>query len=238
MSLLARRRGVGAKVTTSFNPLTQVTALHAMWAGDTLWSNPGDGNPITSVRNQSGGGDPTNGGGTQRPTYRASVSQLGNRPGWEFDGSDDRLTFNITDAAQSVKAIGVFRYITATTNTVVFGAGGGTGQAYLISGTSKWQLSYGTVLNSAGNADTTGHVVRWTGDGASSQQWLDGTSLASGNAGTTAHQWIKLGHGGATATHSNYANCVIAFFALYDGATTSDGDLATLAADLKTHYGL
>jgi hypothetical protein len=238
MSLMLRRRNIlPRQIVVSFNPLTQVTALHAVWAGDPSWSNPGDGNAVSSWRNQSGGGDPAQATGGAQPLYRSSVSQLGNRPAVEFDGSDDCLVFDIADVAQSFKVLAVFRFPSlpgSLRGIVGFGSGAAHGLSY--STTPAWRANAGSAIE-GGTPNTSGHVLQATLNGASSSVTLDGSNVASGGAGSNSMSWLKLGCLGSGATNASFGAVQLAFYGVYAGAT-SDVTLAQLATDLKTHYGL
>lgn len=222
-----------------FDPLTQVTPTHAMWAEDPSWSNPGNGNAASSWRNAgTPGQDPANATGTQQPIYRSTVSQLGNKPALEFDGTDDRLTVDCTDVAQTFKVVVVGRLTSnpgTQRNLVGFGPAATTGISR--GGSTFFSFSAGSNINSSVTADTAGHVFRANLAGASSQMWIDGSSVASGGAGVNSFTRIKVGCSGSGTTDANFAPCQVAFYGIYSSAT-SDTDLATLAADLKSYYGL
>jgi hypothetical protein len=221
-----------------FNPLTQVTALHAMWAGDPSWSNPGDGNAVTSWRNESGGGDPA-AAGAARPIYRATVAGLGNKPAIEFDTATQQdLYVDVADTAQVFKLVVVALASTVSGNPMIVGnaQGAANGLRIITTGTD-WRLNWGNSV-SGGTPDTNGHVLRVTLDGVSSQLWVDEVSQFTGNAGTQSLTALLIGAGAtATPVFSNWFDGYIAFVAYYAGAT-SDGDLTTLCNDLKSHYGL
>lgn len=234
MTRMARRQG-------AFNPLTQVTPLHAWWADDPLWTNPGDGVAVTSVRNSSGGGDPTQGSAGFKPLFRASVSQLGNRAALEFDGVDDRLIVDITDQAEPFKGISVHRMLGTPANTTnPLGTGSGSG-GFTINGSNVFGISNGTIVGGTTGRDTVGRVHRGrfasTANGGS-DLFLNGTQdVTAGGAGASSLTWFKVGCSGATTTHGRFANCQVAFQAFYSDAT-SNTDLAQLAADLKSYYAL
>lgn len=239
MATLLRRRGTGAKITVgggAFNPLTQVTALHAVWASDPSWSNPGDGNPVDSWRNQSGGGDPAS-TSTARPIYRASVASLNNRPAVEFDGSNDFSAVDISDVNQIFKVVFVGGLISGTTQKGLIGFGAAVGSGIGTSSGDVYTLNVnGSGVISADTSDTTTSVWRATCNSTTSELWRDEVSIATGIVGTGAMSWFKLGCQGSTSTHARFGNCYIAFCGIYDGAT-SDASLSTLCDDLQTYYG-
>lgn len=236
---LAAMRVVQAK--RPFNPLTQVTPLHGWWAEDPLWTPPADGAAVTSVRNVSGGGDPTQGTAGFRPLFRASVSQLNNKRAVEFDGTDDRLVVDIADTVEPFKAISVHRMLgTPANSTNPLGTGSGSG-GFTINGSNVFAISNGTIVGGTTGRDTVGRVHRGrfasSGNGGS-DLFLNGVQeVTGGGAGASNLTWFKVGCSGATTTHGRFANCQVAFQAFYSSAT-SDAALAQLAADLKAFYAL
>lgn len=221
-----------------FNPLTQVTALHAVWLGDPAWTNPGDGNPIDSLRNQSGGGDPAS-SGTNRPTFDAVNPAYNNRATAHFDAaSSQRLGVEITDISQAYKLIVVGnlgntgvaeRLISPGLATA---ANGGIGD----NNSGSFTFGSGSLVND-GASDHNPHVFRATLNGASSQLWIDEVSAATGNANTTGFRYFAIGAAATlTPAYSVFLNGDIAFVGVYDGAT-SDAALAQLCEDLASYYG-
>lgn len=219
-----------------FNPLTQVTAVHAVWADDPSWSNPGDGNAVSSWRNQSGGGNPAAAGGV-RPTFDAVNPAYGGRATVHFTSASSQvLNFDIANVTQPYKlvvvgnhgAAGVGERVAGTGNALANGIGHGAGNV--------WTLQAGTSVTGSAS-DLNPHVFRATVNGASSQLWVDEVSVASGSAGTNAMTMFTIGAGSTnTPAFSNYLNGDVAFYGVYAGAT-SDADLSTLVADLRVHHG-
>lgn len=220
------------KVAASFNPLTQVTALQAGWADDPSWTNPGDGNAVSSWRNHSGGGDPAS-TGTNRPTFRASTAAFNNRATVEFvAASSQRLDFDTANAVQPVKVIAVGNVGGNTQRLMGLGAATGNGVG---SGTGTWTLTSVSGIG-GGTSDTSPHVFRGTLNGASSQLWVDESSVATGSI---SGNWLRITLGAGsnnTPTFGNFLNGHVAFWAIYAGAT-SDASLSTLCDDLQTYYG-
>lgn len=227
------KRTTGAPV---FNPLTQVTALHAYWLSDPSWTPPSDGGTITSVRDGAGGTDLISGSAT----YRASASSMGNRPVAEFNGLSDSLFNNITTINQSFKVVCLHRLMNTTFggSAGVYGIGGATnrGMSYS-SNAGVVRINAGTALLGGAAPDTTGHSHRATFNGASSQIWHDGVSQGSGNAGTNGASRISMGSAIGGGLPAVFAPVQIGFLGFYDGAT-SDTALAQLASDLRSYYGL
>lgn len=219
---------------SSFNPITQVSALHAAWAEDPSWTNPGDGNAVSSWRDGGSNGTDFTNTGSARPLFRSSTAALNSKPTIQFDGTDDYLRGSNPAQAQPYKIIVVWQYVSVTSGRIVGTAGGAGG---INTQGAAWRINAGVSL-SGGTPNTSPHVMRATFDGASSQFWLDGTSVMSGNAGTNqiVTPQLTLGASG-DATPSTFGTGHMAFVGVYTGAT-SDVALAALAADLKTHYGI
>jgi len=98
MSLLTLIMGGGGG---PFSPL-DLPWSEVLWAEDPAWTNPGDGNPVSSWRNAGSigsAGDAT-GSGATRPIYRAAYANLNNKPAVEFDGTGLRLITGTLDIAQ------------------------------------------------------------------------------------------------------------------------------------------
>ena len=112
--MFATRARAVKRTSAPFNPLTQVTPLHAVWADDPLWTTgkPADGGNVSAMRNSTGGGDPAQGNTTFQPIYRQSSADFGSRGCVEFNKTDnDRLVVDITDIALPFKALAVYRHL-------------------------------------------------------------------------------------------------------------------------------
>lgn len=225
---------VGISEVTPVDPRTRVTALHAFWADDPDWTDPGDGNPVDSWRNHSGGGNIAN-TGAARPTFDASNPDFNDHAVIDFvPGSSQYLTVNTTDVAQPYKAIVVFKADNAAALQNILGSGNGT-QGFRITAAGGYTLAAGSSLN-VGTADTDMHVARFTMNNTSSELWIDGASVGTGTVGTNGNAFLSVGagtNGGAGA--ANFFDGQVAFVGIYDGAT-SDVDLAQLADDLLVYY--
>ena len=219
-----------------FNPFAQVAALHAVWASDPAWANPGDGNPVDSWRNETGGGDPASTGGN-RPTYRASTAAFNNRPTVQFaSASSQRLDFDIANVSQTYKFVIVGNTGTAGTAERLVGGVNATARGIGDSAGNAWNINFATSVT-GGTSDTSPHVFRATANGASSQLWVDESSVASGNAGNGVLIRFTIGAGSdSTPAFGNYLNGHVAFVGIYAG-TTSDVSLSALCEDLAIYYG-
>lgn len=234
---LAGRAVLAKPAASSFNPLTQVTALQAVWASDPSWSNPGDGNPVDSWRNQSGGGDPA-ATGSNRPTFRSSTAAYNNRATVEFvAASSQYLDFDTANTAQPFKVIVVGNVGAAGTQERLVGSGSNTARVLGDNAANNWTINAGT-QRFGGTSDGNPHVLRATLNGATSSLWVDETLVInSQDANTGAFNRFTIGAGSDnTPAFANHLNGHVAFVGIYAGAT-SDASLSTLCDDLQTYYG-
>lgn len=215
--------------SAAFNPFSTLypTWAHAVWAGDPLWTPPADGGAVSSMRNNSGGGDPAQGTAAAKPTYRAAVAALGGRPAIEFDGGDS-LSFDVADMATPFYAVAVGVLSGSGAARTILGFSTTSALRLGVSATNLWFVSSGTSL-SGGTADNNAHVFEAILNGASSSLWVDGTQIASGGGGSTALTKFVLG-----ASNGNNWLGHGAFWAL---AAQSTRD-AAFARALGARYGI
>jgi hypothetical protein len=242
--MLAATRVLSAKRPTAaaFDPRTQVTALHALWADDPDWSTgkPADGGSVSQWRNQSGAGDPT-ASGTAQPTWRASVAAFNNHAAVEFDGSTDFLSADVSNTGHPWKAIIVGKFTTATNNKRWVGWGNSSTDGFGVNstGAGQWVINNGSGAAASVTKDTVLHVFRMTVGSIAEgcELWQDGLSIMSGaNSGAGNFNLLRVGATGTT-TGALFAAIQVGFYAVYDDLI-SDTDLAQLCLDLETYYGL
>lgn len=215
------------------------TPTHAVWAGDPAWSNPGNGNAVTTWRNQSGGGDPTQGNASLRPVYRSSVAGLNNKPAVEFTAASSQyLDVDITDVAQTFKVLAIVLLKTTASQCILArGSGSNAGGLRIFTTGPAYRTSYGANLD--GGTPTTAAPVsmRATLAGVSSVLRVNNSSVASGTAGTQplARLTLGVGYDGTTLQAGSYLNAYLAYLGVYPGAT-ADADLLTLETALRTEY--
>lgn len=232
--MLARR---GALAERAFNPLTFIPVLHGSWADDPLWTNPGDGAAVTSWRNHSGGGDPAS-SGANRPTFDAVNPAYGNRATLHFaSASNQRLNVDIANVAQAFKVVIVGDHGNAGAGERIMGFGTALANGIGHGAGNVWSLQAGTALTGSAS-DLNPRVFRATVNGASSQLWVNESSVASGNAGTNQLVLLTLGAGSlSTSSFGNPLNGDIAFYGIYP-STVSDASLSVLVAKLRAYYAI
>lgn len=221
------------RVASGFNPFGAgfPTWTHASWAGDPAWANPGDGGAVSSIRNNSGGGDPAQATVTAKPTYRASVAALGNRPALEFDGGDS-LNFDVADINTPFYAIAVGALSGSGVARSLLGFSTTSGLRMGVTAGNLWIATAGTTL-AGGTTDNNAHVLEAILNGASSSLYLDGTQIASGGGGNSALTRFVLG----AANGSNWLGYG-AFWGIVAGQTTRDATIVSSARAIGARYGI
>lgn len=210
---------------------------HAVWADDPDWSNPGDGNAVTTWRNMSGGGDPTESTASAKPTFRASTSAFNNRATVEFDGGDV-LNVDVTDLPQDF-TIFVVASCAVDSLQMVVGSGSGTAHGVGMTTATRWRVAHGANITGSG-ADADPHLWLDHANGASSTLEIDGATTLSGDVSTQAFKRFVLGAGSNTGatTVTNYMTGHIAMAVIFDGDVRADGDWATFESAVADYYGI
>lgn len=207
--------------------------LHAAWASDPKWENPGDGVAVASWRNGGSiGGDLEQVTAGNRPIFRKATAAFGNRSTLQFDGSNDRLIFDGADIPQPYKVIVVAQTTLANAAQAFMGLSGASARIGT-NATTSWILVTTSTVSATPN-DLNAHVWQGTLNGASSALIKDGTQIAAGNAGTGALLFFNVGTAQTTA---NPLQGHVAYAAVYDGAV-SNTDLLALMRALGAFYQL
>lgn len=241
MSLLASRRGVLSRRAVSggggaFDPLS-ISWHTAFWAEDPNWTAPGDGNAVSQWDDASGNGrHATQATGSKQPIYRASAAAFNSQPVVEFDGTDDWLATAAFAAAitGASEHFVVAKFDTLTANTALqHGISGSARRSIQTDGGTQWQVFQGSTGVWGGTNDPALHAFRAVFD-STDEIVVDGTSLASGNAGAENLTGVRLGaNAGGTA---GFFDGRIAFVGIKSGTLTST-ERSDLLAWAQSHYG-
>lgn len=221
-----------------FDPLADITWKAAFWADDPSWTNPGDGNPVTSWRDAGTEGvDPTQATASIKPTFRSSTASLNNRATVEFDAGDNLVSTNWGSSITGISGIFIVFDLDATGTVQLFdGNDSGNRRGMYLDGGS-WRLFCGTV-QAGGTNDTNAHYADMkVGTTTSNLDDLniDGASVISGvNSGTNNMDGIVIG---SNYTGGGKIDGHIAFLGIKDGdwAGSELSDLRTWAA---SYYGI
>lgn len=220
---------------SSYNPLA-LTWHRVIWADDSSWVNPGDGNAVAQWDDASGNSRHfTQTDATKQPLFRSSVAALNNRAAVHFDGTNDVMDGAFASMSQPWSAFAVVN-LTKTASSTVFDVGGGsTTRGLQTTSGSVWQLSYGITVSTGMAATTGGHVLYTVANGTSSFLDLNGTSSALLDAGTSAANSPRLGARGTGPFEPLGGH--IAFLGIKNSALSST-DLADLEAWASDYYGI
>ena len=239
MTIILARRGTLAKPASVLGAAPfNIAWAHAVWAGDPLWTPPTDGNPVDSMRNQSGGGDPASTGGN-RPTYRAATAAYNNKPTVQFAGaSSQRLDIDVADIAQPYSLVVVGNTAGGASGERIVGTGatsGGIGDS-----TTNFNASSAGTNITGGATDANPHLFRLYANTSPNAAFeIDGTVVVTGNAGSAAYQRLTLGaSSNSTPAYNNYVTGHVAFVGVFSGDVTAAGGWADFKAWVASEYNL
>ncbi len=224
----------GGGAAAAFDPLSSITWHSAYWAEDPDWTNPGDGNAVTSWRDGSGNGRTLTPPGTG-PIYTASTSGMNNRPALTYSSAVNRrlTSASFTTLAQTFSLVQICRYNSTGAHRTFDNSGIGTGRVIAAtSGGGAYLVFNGSVITPAPPAPGTAReldVFKFAG--ASSWVEANGTRSSTFNPGTAGLGGIGIGSDGASAHFTGD----IAFVGVYAGDVTADAkwaDFETWCSDL------
>lgn len=237
----------------TFDPLTAITWDVVYWANDPSWTNPGDGNAVSSWRDASGNGrDLAQATAGNKPTFRSAVANLNNRSALQFVRDTGTSGDFLSESSGWTRAqpFTVVAIISALTDP------NDGSDVWRVFGSNSNQVQLGkgypatneVVLYAAG-ADFRGTSPATTADLTSANlfTWfLNGASSAVGKNGTVGTVTATPGTQGiATATFINIrgdtwqpADQKLAFFAVYNGDFTANGQYANFKSWVASYYGL
>lgn len=229
-----------AFLSQGFSPWSAAypTPTHAVWAGDPAWANPGDGNAVVTMRNQSGGGDPTQGNASLRPVYRASVSGMNNKPAVEFTAASTQwLDVDLSDVAQTFKVLMIVLLKTTAAQCFLARGSGSNAGGLRVTAGPLYRTSWGANLDGGTPTTTAPKALRATLAGVSSVLRVNNSSVASGSSGTQplARFTLGVGYDGTTLQAGSYGNFYLGYCGIYPSAT-ADADLLTLEDALRVEY--
>ena len=227
-----------------FSP-ADIAGLTAWYKTDgTLWQDSARTTPATADTHPVGAWDDASGNNnhllqptsSKRGTLKTGIKN--GRAVVRFDGADDVLPATFT-LAQPITAFCVF-YATTSARYVYTGAVGGAGTqgSVYIAAATQLRLHAGTsLLMTAGTfALSTWYVESHLLSGASSQMWLNGTSIGSGNAGTGVMGGCVLGSS-SPSPGSAFLVGDVGEVILYAGALSTT-DRQNIENYLKARWGI
>lgn len=230
---IARRR---RRPRGGYSPLTDpgLTFHWAAYAGDPAQPKPADGGTWSSWRAEGTETVPlVQATDTKQMTWEASNTTMGGLPAWVGDGVDDfAQTANFAGGIQTQAWVWVVvGCIAANGRHLVDGndvIARGLFRRNLATG---WEINNGSAVQVAG-ADADPHWFTGIAAGASSQIFVDGTSLVTGNAGSAGIDGVTL----CANTAGNAVNAgPVSFVGLMTGAQFIGADFTRFQAWLNAH---
>lgn len=225
----------------SFDPLSISWDL-AFWADDPDWTDPGDGNGVSSWRDAGTiGSNATQATGSKQPIYRASVAAFNNRATLEFAYSSGHELatglFPSDITTGEVFLVGRARNVNAN-DTVAFFQGDASHRwalsRYRPSSDNQWRLYRGGSSVFAGTGDDNPHAFRLICN-STDEIVIDGTSIGSGDAGNEPLQRLRPGAGAAGGGGFGLTGD-IAFLAIVAAGLTAQ-ERSDLLAWSQSYYG-
>ena len=232
----------------SAGPPTFSNTVTAFWAGDPSWSNPGNGNAVSSWRDYSGQGrDATQGTGANQPIYQSSASLLNNQPAVKFDGSLSFLntaSFTATSAGPHTVLI-----VSATdvTSTGVY-----RGPFCAVAGASREDILMEAVAVNKFTINNNSGQAGYTGPAQANSTAYTWRALWKSGAGSSALQVNGTGSSAVTMAPRSSLTSVyvgkrndglpwkgwIAYLAYIDADATADANWSSFVSWVSTTYGL
>lgn len=247
MSRLASRANVapyqaGAS-PGAVSPLTPVTWAAAFWADDPSWSNPGDGNAVSSWRDGSGNGNTlAQGTGSKQPLFRSSVTNLNGKAGVDFDGTDDILTYASGPViTQACSVVAAFEIKTTPGAVKAISDAGGTSRCAIAANyPNGWTLYMGAgvgLIDYGRTVSAGAYGMRVLANNTASAHSFNMRKTSGSLATSTGFTGVTLGGanpGGASA----WMPVRIGFFGMYQGDITADAGWPALVSIIKHLYAV
>jgi hypothetical protein len=219
--------GIGVSAA-AFSPF-EVAWTDAYWADDPGWSNPGDGNAVSTWRSGgSGGRAATQGTGSLQPTFRSSVANLNSRAAVEFDGAGDVLTSSSysLDLPGTAVWVGRFTGTPANPRSDWF-----CGISTNVSDLYDWSAA-GNLIGSVTVTTNRSAAVRIyaLSNSGSNTLVVNGTSNSGGFSGSRFElNGVRIGGSFAVQT---------AFAGYYAGDAAADSKWSQMVSWVSSYYGL
>lgn len=224
----------------AFDPLSYGSPVHAFWAADPNWTNPGDGNRVTSWRNDGSDGTAATEVSSSGPTFNSSDSNMNGEPSLTFDdASRDYLQAASGSISQPFSISVAFYYPAVNREYLVDGV---SSRCIAIVGNSPNRLEMfasSTVTNVSGLAVSPPDVIvaHWVFDGSSSKIVINGGSpvTVTGSPGTNSLGGIVIGGGKYASTVAT--DSTFGFVSARSGDVTGESWFSEFDDGLIALYG-
>ncbi|PYY32340.1 hypothetical protein [Curtobacterium sp. MCBD17_030] len=244
--------GPNASTLPSFSPpdpFNLGTWAAAYWASDPAQAFPATGQPMTNLRDGSGNGNalaPL--GSLGLPKYLSSDASMNGRPALSFDGTQVLYKALTAGVNWPWSWVAITRATALPTSGYQLFAGetaANSGQGAGLTAPTGGNPNAGYVINpnpalTGGTADLNSHLIAAVAASGTSKIQVDGSTVASGSAGTTAVNQIALGAGIIAGTPSlgNGWRGTIGFLGLYLGDVTAQPWWPSFKSWAAGYYGL
>lgn len=231
---------IAGKPAPVFDPFS-VAWGSAVWASDPMWTNPGDGNLVSAIRNGGASSGTLTATGAARPTFRSSVPSLNNRSAIDFNGHGNVLRQNVSTVSPVTSLVWIGQWK---------GSGGGNLDRVIdlnspslssisLAFGSYWD-QYSGVSNYGPGATTSGSSVRalFASGAGASKMWVAGAGPWSATLANVSGSASFILGGDAALSAGNFANVYTAFAGLYSGDVTTDSNWNLFVSWVLSYYGL
>jgi hypothetical protein len=227
----------------AFSPLNYGSPVHAFWAEDPAWSDPGDGNAVSSWRNDgSDGTAATQASGTLQPIFRSAG--VNGKPSIEFDGANDYLLAPATSTG-SVSQPGTVVLVTDANRP------NSSTELWVDGQSSRWfmYVSAGNALRFGGPTDVPTTLTGTTElnnrrifvavyNGTSSTMRSNGVAIGTTySAGTGAMDGVVIG-ADSTLSSSFTLTGHVCLVMVYGSDITGEPWFSAFESGLIDHYGI
>lgn len=240
---MSRRRALLTQVAAGPSFFGNYSMLREFWAEDPDWSNPGDGNAMTTWRDAGTLDDDlsatTNGGGNA-PKYVASG--INGKPSISFDATAENVGGCLFTAAGrvdppfSVVVVGLARTTPTAAEYFTDSDDRHTNRAVVGLLSSTWRGGNSFALD-AGTSDTVAHVFTLTVASNDLELFVDGVSVGTDTSGT-AVKFNGLTVGANNVQINQFLDGLIPYVAVFDGDIVSQTGYSDWLAEIIDYYGI
>ena len=241
MTAASKLRAIGQAADDGF--FGTISMLREFWAEDPSWTNPGDGNDLTTWRdNGSIGSDLVAGrelGTDNYPTF-VSTGGINSRPAIRFDNpsvNNGGYMSTVSTATVARTIVAVAKFDTASGARHITDSTSGNRSIIRVNG-GQWEIFEDSADNALGGTpDTNPHLFAGTFIDNSLVLYVDEVAVATDPTST-----IQNSTGFILGCHQNLAanffDGEICYVAAYDGDLTAHADYDEYIQNLRTYYGI
>jgi len=178
-----------------------------------------DGDPIDTWPDEAGANDLSQATASLQPTYQ--TGEINGKPIVRYDGADDFHRVSFSTVSQPFQHFVVYKHRSNTINRWLIDGASTPAFYYETDGSNRREMFAGSAIKGSDD-DTNPHILTTRFDGASSSFRIDGTTDASGNAGSNGLDGLTVGARNTNANHGDYDVGEILVF--FSALSTSDRD--------------